>query len=118
MATIDYSEEEWKQISDGIDKLLDLEARQPRKTIKSVEFGTLEQLLIRIERITGEKPHRRRAATKVITTGDVDWFKPGIHLRNPSTKAIEDAKEDAVNKGFDAVYIHLVEGKPQMTKRR
>lgn len=44
MATIDYSEEEWKEISDGIDKLLDLEARQPRKVIKSTEFGTLEQL--------------------------------------------------------------------------
>lgn len=56
MAIIDYSVEEWKQISDGIDKLLDLEARQPRKTINYKEFGMLEHLLIRIARITGEKP--------------------------------------------------------------
>ena len=45
---------------------------------------------------------------KVIETGDRDWFKPGIHLRNPSAQKIEDAKEDAINKGFDTVYVHRV----------
>ena len=55
---------------------------------------------------------------KVIETGDRDWFKPGIHLRNPSPKLIADAKEDAINKGHDTVYAHRVEEKPQMTKRR
>ena len=30
----------------------------------------------------------------------------GIHLFDPSKRQIEDAKEDAQNKGFSAVYIH------------
>jgi len=55
MAAIDYSTEQWNEISDGIDKLLDLEAKQPRKVITSKEFGILEQLLIRIESLTGHK---------------------------------------------------------------
>lgn len=69
MATIDYSEEEWKQISDGIDKLLDLEARQPRKTITYKEFGILEQLLIRIESLIGHKaPLAKHRPTPTIPT--------------------------------------------------
>lgn len=50
---------------------------------------------------------------KVIETGDRDWYKPGIHLRNPSPEKIEDAKEDAINKGFDTVYVHRVSPVPR-----
>jgi len=59
-------------------------------------------------------PHIPKSRTKassqveVIETGDRDWYKPGIHLRNPSAEKIEDAKEEAINKGFDTVYVHRV----------
>lgn len=36
---------EWEAISDGIDKLLDFEAKQPSKVITDKEFRLLERLL-------------------------------------------------------------------------
>lgn len=52
------------------------------------------------------KSRSKGSQVEVIETGDRDWFKVGIHLRNPSPEQIEDAKEDALNKGFDTVYAH------------
>jgi len=46
---------------------------------------------------------------EVIETGDKDWLKPGVHLRNPLPKDIEDAKQDAINKGFHTVWVHRIE---------
>ncbi|MBA7529654.1 hypothetical protein ES705_21852 [subsurface metagenome] len=60
-------------------------------------------------------PHIPKSKTKesgqvkVIETGDRDWHEIGIHLKNPTPQKIEDAKEDAINKGFDTVYVHLIE---------
>lgn len=34
----------------------------------------------------------------------------GIHLFDPTKKQIEDAKEDAENKGFPRVYVHRTKG--------
>lgn len=45
---INFSTAEWDMISDGLDKLLDLEARQPVKVIKSHEFAILETLMTKI----------------------------------------------------------------------
>lgn len=53
-------------------------------------------------------PHVAKSKIKVIKTGDRDWFKIGIHLKNPSRQQIIDAKEDAINKGFNTVYVHLI----------
>jgi len=59
-------------------------------------------------------PHVPKSKTKrgsqieVIETGDIDWYKVGIHLRDPSPQKIEDAKEEAINKGYDTVYVHRV----------
>lgn len=64
-----------------------------------------------------QMPSSPSGPIKVIEVGDSDWFKPGIHLTTPSPVAIENAKEDAINKGFDTVYVHRIE-KPPMTKRR
>jgi len=64
------------------------------------------------------KPVTKPEEIKVIETGDRDWFKPGIHLSGiPSPQQLEDAINDAANKGFSAVYVHHVE-RTQFTKRR
>jgi len=55
MPTIDLPESEWNEISDGIDKLLVLEAHQPKKAIYLREFNRLEALLLKIEKLTGHK---------------------------------------------------------------
>ena len=44
---ISFSVAEWDRISDGIDKLLDFEAKQSSKTITSEEFAILEALMRR-----------------------------------------------------------------------
>ncbi len=44
---------------------------------------------------------------RIIRTDDrADYCKSGIHLCNPSKRKIEDAKEDAISKGFGVIYIH------------
>lgn len=54
------------------------------------------------------KSRAKETQVEVIETGNRDWYEPGIHLKNPSPQQIEDAKEEAINKGFNAVYVHLV----------
>jgi hypothetical protein len=51
---------------------------------------------------------RRAIATMRIVETDKqnDYAKIGIHLVNPSMKEIQEAKEDAISKGFEVIYIH------------
>ena len=42
----------------------------------------------------------------------------GIHLFDPTKKQIEDAKEDAINKGFPFVYVHKTRKMVVNRKRR
>ncbi len=77
------------------------------------DLKTGERVDVRSEPV--EPPSQK---IKVIETGDKDWFKTGIHLRNPSPGQIMDGIEDAMNKGHDTVYVHRIEAKPQFTKRR
>ncbi len=55
MPALDLSETKWNEISDGIDKLLVLEAHQTKKAIYGREFNRLEDLLLKIENLTGHK---------------------------------------------------------------
>jgi len=55
MPTIDLPEAEWNEISDGIDKLLVLESQQDKKAIYTRESNRLEDLLLKIEKLTGHK---------------------------------------------------------------
>ena len=48
-----------------------------------------------------------------MTDEQADYYKSGIHLYNPSKRKIEDAKEAAVSKGFEVIYIH--ENSPALT---
>jgi len=55
MPALNLLEAEWNEISDGIDKLLVLESQQTKKAIYTREFNRLEDLLLKIEKLTGHK---------------------------------------------------------------
>jgi hypothetical protein len=43
---------------------------------------------------------------KVKRASKDDWFKVGVHVVAPSKAKLQDAKEDAANKGFSIVWVH------------
>jgi len=55
---ISFKKEDWKLIDNGIEKLLDFEAKQRHKVITYKEFGILEHLLIKIRDKDKTKDHR------------------------------------------------------------
>ena len=45
-------------------------------------------------------------SVKVKRAGKDDWFKIGVHIVAPTKAKLQDAKEDAADKGFGIVWVH------------
>ena len=55
---------------------------------------------------------------RVRKAGKDDWFKVGVHIVAPTKQKLQEAKDDASNKGYGIVWVHPASSVKSIRKSR